>query len=81
MQLFDNMDQSRRTVAGYQNEIAVETARTNPDPMELGTRYAEIEQNCRSIRNESKALRDKNDGLLTDPQETKLKTLEGGPNA
>ncbi|MCC6362678.1 MAG: hypothetical protein IT165_04095 [Bryobacterales bacterium] len=83
VQLFDNMDQSRRTVAGYQqrisqlqNEIAVETARTNPDPMELGTRYAEIEQNCRSIRNESKALRDKNGGLLTDPQKAKLKTLE-----
>jgi hypothetical protein len=83
VQLFDNMDQSRRTVAGYQqrisqlqNEIAIETARPNPDPMELGTRYAEIEQNCRAITNEGKALRDKNGGLLTDPQKAKLKTLE-----
>ncbi|MCC6389669.1 MAG: hypothetical protein IT167_03620 [Bryobacterales bacterium] len=83
VQLFDNMDQSRRTVSGYQqriyqlqSEITVETARPNPDPMELGSRYAGIEQNCRSIRNESKVLRDKNGGLLTDPQKAKLKTLE-----
>ncbi|MCC6389671.1 MAG: hypothetical protein IT167_03630 [Bryobacterales bacterium] len=83
VQLFDNMDQSRRTVAGYQqrisqlqNEIAIETERPNPDPMELGTRYAEIEQNCRAIANGSKALRDKNGGLLTDPQKAKLKTLD-----
>ncbi|MCC6362680.1 MAG: hypothetical protein IT165_04105 [Bryobacterales bacterium] len=83
VQLFDNMGQSQHAVAGYQQriyqlqtEIANETARPNPDPMELGTRYAEIEQNCRAITNESKALRDKNGGLLTDPQKAKLKTLE-----
>lgn len=83
VQLFDNLDQSRRAVAGYQQrinqlrrEIDIETERPNPDPMELGTRYAEIEHNCRAIANESKALREKNGGLLTDAQKAKLKTLD-----
>ncbi|MCC6341216.1 MAG: hypothetical protein IT166_03400 [Bryobacterales bacterium] len=83
VQLFDNLDQSRRAAAGFQQriyqlrrEIDIETERPNPDPMELGTRYAEIEHNCRAITNESKALREKNSGLLTDAQKAKLKTLD-----
>lgn len=81
--LFQNMAQYQRTigerqmrVATVRREIAEETARENPSPMELGTRYAEIEFICRSLESEGKQLADRNRALLTDPQKARLKSLD-----
>lgn len=81
--LFQNMGQYQRTVSERQlrmstvrNEIATETARENPDPTELGTRYAEIELICRGIDDEAKRLQERNRALLTDAQKARLKLLD-----
>jgi hypothetical protein len=81
--LFQNMAQHQRTVSErqlrmstVQREIGEETARENPNPTELGTRYAEIEFICRAINDDAKQLAERNRAMLTDPQKTRLKALE-----
>jgi hypothetical protein len=81
--LFQNMGEHQQAIlerqqriAAVQREITLETARENPDPTELGTRYAEIEFICRAMNDEAKRLQDRNRALLTDAQKARLKTLE-----
>ncbi len=57
-------------------EIAQETAKENLDPTTLGIRYAEIEVNCRQLKQKAAEIQASNLGLLTDDQKAKLKTLE-----
>jgi hypothetical protein len=81
--LFQNIGEHQQAIAERQQRIAtvqrqitLETARENPDPTELGTRYAEIEFICRAVNDDAKRLQDRNRALLTDAQKARLKTLE-----
>ncbi len=57
-------------------EIALQTAKETLDPMELGTRYVEIETACRDIQSEAKAYQKKNTDGLTAVQKNKLAALQ-----
>jgi hypothetical protein len=59
-----------------QSEIQQETAKSPLDPAALGIRYAEIEANCRNIKDEAIAVQNRNLAILTDDQKIKLKTLQ-----
>ncbi len=81
-QIFQNINQHRRTLLGYQQriaelrrDIAVETAREHPSATELGTRYVEVEINCRLMKEEDDKLRARNQALLTAAQKTKFQAL------
>lgn len=81
-QIFQNIEQHQRTLASYQQrvlelrrDIAIETAREHPSSTELGTRYVEVEINCRLMNEEGEKLRTRNQALLTAPQRTKLQVL------
>jgi hypothetical protein len=69
-----NGKQQRITV--LRSEIAVETARDNPDPGELGWRYAEIEVTCRALFMEQGKLQARNVAVLNEAQKAKLKGLQ-----
>ena len=66
----------RRRIAELQQEIARETAKQALDPMAIGTRYVEIEELNRQIRNDRVALRDQNRAVLTDAQRARLQSLD-----
>ena len=81
-QIFQNIDQYQRTLNSYrqrigelQRDIAIETAREQPSSQELGTRYVEVEINCRLMVEEGAKLRSRNQGLLTTAQKSKLQVL------
>ncbi|MBL8179360.1 MAG: hypothetical protein JNK48_32075 [Bryobacterales bacterium] len=81
-QIFQNITQHQRTLLSYQQriaelqrDIAIETAREQPSASELGTRYVEVEINCRLMNEEGGKLRDRNQALLTAAQKTKLQVL------
>jgi hypothetical protein len=81
-QIFQNINQYQRTMASYQQrvyelqrDIAIETARENPSATELGTRYVEVEINCRLMNEEAAKLRTRNQALLTTAQKTKFQVL------
>lgn len=81
-QMFQNINQHRRTLLSYQQriaelrrDIAVETAREHPSATELGTRYVEVEINCRLMNEENAKLRTRNQALLTAAQKTKMQVL------
>ena len=81
-QIFQNINQYQRTMSSYQQrvfelqrDIAIETARENPSASELGTRYVEVEINCRLMNEEAAKLRTRNQALLTTAQKTKLQVL------
>lgn len=81
-QIFQNIEQHQRTLASYQQrvaelrrDIALETARERPSATELGTRYVEVEINCRLMNEEGTKLRARNQALLTAAQKTKMQAL------
>lgn len=81
-QMLRNLEEHRRTLASYEQrveelrrDIAVETAREHPSSAELGTRYVEVEINCRLMAEEGAKLQARNQALLTAAQKTKLQVL------
>lgn len=81
-QVVQNLEQHRRTLASYEQrleelrrDIAVETAREHPSATELGTRYVEVEINCRLMTEEGSKVLARNQALLTAAQKTKLQVL------
>jgi len=81
-QIIQNLEEYRRTLTSYERrvdelrrDIAVETAREHPSSTELGTRYVEVEINCRLMTEEGAKLRAGNQALLTAAQKTKLQVL------
>lgn len=81
-QVFQNIEQYRRTLQSYQQrifdlqrEIAAEFDREQLSSGEIGTRYVEIELNCRAVVEEAKKLYEQNSSLLTAAQKRKLETL------
>jgi hypothetical protein len=59
-----------------QREIAEETAKPSPDPMELGVRYFEIEALRRQLDDQQKNTAIQIQALLSADQKTKLNTLQ-----
>lgn len=57
-------------------EINVELAKPAPDPMVVGSRYAEIEKACREDVRIARRTREQNLFVLTEAQKVKLKVLE-----
>jgi hypothetical protein len=58
------------------SEIAEETAREPLDPQALGIRYAEIESNCRQLKERAQRTAEKNIDLMTPVQKLRLQALE-----
>ncbi len=58
------------------SEIAQELAKTNPDPLALGTRYAELEVIRRDLQNQQIATISQTQAILNAAQKTKLATLQ-----
>ena len=63
-------------LAQVQREIWQERERTSPDPAALGVRMLEIEAICRELGARVTDLRAKLTALLTEAQQTKLRTLQ-----
>jgi hypothetical protein len=81
--IFNNNEQfarlageTNRRVNQLRGEIAVETDRPKPDPLELGNRYAEIALVCRFLETEGKRVVERNVAVLTDAQRTRLRSLD-----
>ncbi len=68
--------ETSRRVIQLRSEIAVETNRPRPDPLELGNRYAEIELVCRFLDTEGTRTVERNVAVLTDAQKARLRSLE-----
>lgn len=56
-------------------EVAIETARSQPDPIAIGQRYVQIEATCRQGSERMDETRRANEGLLTLQQKSKLAVL------
>jgi len=70
--------QQTRLLRQYQlqAEIAEETAKTNPDPLALGIRYAEIESIRRGLQTQQGATVTQTQAILSVGQRAKLITLQ-----
>src|SRR5262249_3613490 len=65
------LDRVRRA-AQVQSEIAAETAKPSPDPMELGVRYFELEAIRRQLADQQKSTVDQIQALLNADQKSKV---------
>jgi hypothetical protein len=70
------VNQKSQRLNQIQVEVAAELRKDPLDPMAIGLYYAEAESIARGMRSELNAMRVKVTGLLTEPQKTKLKSLE-----
>jgi hypothetical protein len=68
-------DKGQRQIQ-VQLEIAQETAKPSPDPMELGVRYFELEAIRRQLDDQQKSTVSQIQALLTADQKTKLTALQ-----
>jgi hypothetical protein len=68
---FQQQDQIRQA----QSQIAVETAKDTPDPLAIGSQYANIETICRGLRAKAATSQQQNVSVLTDAQKVKLNAL------
>jgi hypothetical protein len=57
------------------SQIETETAKTQLDPMVLGTLYADLEDRCRDMRDKATAVQKENISVLSDLQRAKLNVL------
>src|ERR1051325_5136768 len=71
VQLFQNMDNYRQTVSQrqqrnfeLQREISQEIVQPSPDAAGVGSRYVEMEINCRLMSEDAKMLAERNRNLL-----------------
>ncbi len=69
-------NEKSQRVYQVQTEVAAELRKEPLDPMAIGLYYAEMEAIARGMRSELSTLRGKVTALLTEPQKTKLKSLE-----
>ena len=68
--------EKQQRIQQVQTEIAQETAKENLDPTTLGIRCAEIEVNCRQLKQKAAEIQSRNLAVLTDDQKAKLNTLQ-----
>ena len=72
----DLVEERQGRIFGLQLEINVETEKENVDPLALGTRYADIESQCRFLDAEASRVLQRNREVLTEAQRAKLDAFE-----